>query len=191
MRSLLFVLLALLVPPQDPGAKDPAQSDDAPDRPARIDKQKLWDDMQGPWKLAELRLPADNGALRSDAGFCIVSGDYLSIELHVGWVGESRNLIGRTFQSGMHHFEIDDTGRIQTSTLIGSFITKDGALDFERPGTARNYHAAVASNRLSLTRDDGQVLVFNRVFSTEPRRDIFGRERKSRPAKGSTNPSDD
>lgn len=190
MRPLLFVLLALLVPPQDPGTKDQPARDDTTDRPLRIDKQKLWDDMQGPWKLAELRLPSGNGDLRSDAGFCIVSGDYLSIELHVGWLGESRNLIGRTFQSGMHHFEIDDTGRIQTSTLIGSFITKDGELDFERPGTARNYHAAVAANRLSLTRDDGQVLVFNRVFSTEPRRDIFGRERKERPAKSPAKPSD-
>lgn len=190
MRSLLFVLLALLVPPQDPGEKGAAQREDPPERPERIDKAKLWDDMQGPWKLAELNLPADSGALRSDAGFCIISGDYLSIELHVGWVGESRNLVGRTFQSGMHHFEIDDTGRIRTSTLIGSFIAKDGALDFERPGTARSYHAAVAANRLTLTRDDGQVLVFSRVFSTEPRRDIFGRERKSRPAKGSTKSSD-
>lgn len=183
MRPLLFVLLALLVPPQDPGAKQAPQAGDTIDRPVRVDKKKLWEDMQGPWKLAELRLPTGKGELRSDAGFCIVSGDYFSIELHMGWLGEARNLIGRSFQSGMHHFDIDDTGRIETSTLIGSFITKDGDLDFERPGTARRYQVAVISNRLSLTREDGQVLVFNRVFSTEPRRDIFGRERKEPPAK--------
>lgn len=181
--GLVCVLLLtplLLAGRQEPPPQVPPQS--APER-VRVDRKKLREDMQGAWKLVELRAPDLYAQARQDVGFCLIAGNCLSLELHLGWVRDGERIEARTFQSGMHTFEINDEGQVKTSSLIGAYISRSSALEFEPPGATRTYGVALAANRLTLSRPDGQVLVFDRMLDAQQGRDFFGRPLRERAKK--------
>lgn len=178
--GVLLLTPILLAGRQEPPPRVPPQS--APER-VRIDRKKLREDLQGAWKLVELRAPALYTQARQDVGYCLIYGNCLSLELHLGWMHDSERLEARTFQSGMHTFDIDDEAQLKTSSLIGAYISRFNSLEFEPPGTTRAYVVALAANRLTLSRPDGQVLVFDRMLDVQQGRDFYGRPLRERAKK--------
>lgn len=141
---------------------------------ARI--KKLEEAMQGVWHLTEYKttkLPSDG---RSEAGYCMVAGNFLSIEIHIGWISEDGVRYNRKdFQTGIHRFELDQTGRMETATVIGCFQNQGYQLGFEQPGFKRTYRVEAVGDSMTLYNDDGSKLSFERLPETRPKRDVYGR----------------
>lgn len=178
-HCLVGTLLLSLIPwsvPQD------AKRQDAPLAPERqrVDRTKLREDLQGVWKLVELRTSNIRNEARQDVGMCVIQGNYLSMEVHIGWVGNDSRPDARSFQSGTHKFALNDEGQMELSTLIGAFINRAGEPQFEPPGTARKYDITVAANRLTMSRADDQVLTFDRVVDATDGKDFYGRPLRER-----------
>lgn len=144
----------------------------------RIDRKKLREDIQGAWRLVELQSPNIYAQSRTDVGYCLISGNCLSLELHLGWMSDPATIDARSFQSGTHTFDIDDEGQLRTSTLIGAYINRANILQFDSPGYARSYKVTLVANRLSLARSDGQTLIFERMLDVAQDRDFFGRRKR-------------
>ena len=166
---------------------------------ARI--KKLEEAMQGVWHLTEYKttkLPSEG---RSEAGYCMVAGNFLSIEIHIGWISEDGVRYNRKdFQTGIHRFELDQTGRMETSTIIGCFQNQGYQLGFEPPGVKRTYRVEAVGDLMTLFNDDGSKLSFERLPETRPKRDVYGRpipekklgdSSKSKSAKGEASKGDD
>ncbi len=161
------------------GGQKPPQDEPSPaSERVRIDRKKLQKDIQGAWRLVELQARTMAPQSRKDVGYCLISGNCLSLELHLGWMSDPATLDARTFQSGTHSFGIDDEGQLTTSTLIGAYINRANRLEFESPGYARSYKITLVANQLSLARSDGQTLVFERMLDTSLERDFFGRRKR-------------
>ncbi len=178
MRLLPFSacasLLCLLLPPaqQDPGANKPTLTDSE-----RKTAQAKVDQMQGLWRVVEIRTAKTPQTRREEVGYLLVSGLCFSLELHWGWVGpDGVALVNKDFQSGTHRFEMDDAGNMETSSIIGSYFNRDGLLQWEKPGQKRRYKIDQNELRMTWSNDDGTSFTFEHM--PEPRfvkRDVFGR----------------
>ncbi len=160
------------------GQKPPQDEPSTAAERVRIDRKKLQKDIQGAWRLVELQAPSLYQRSRKDVGYCLISGNCLSLELHLGWMSDPATIEARTFQSGTHTFDIDDEGQLRTATLIGAYINRSNTLQFESPGSARSYKITLVANQLSLARADGQTLVFERMLDASLERDFFGRRKR-------------
>jgi len=176
---LLLVSAALLfglAPGQDRRTRRPKPS---PPKASRLVHKKKLADMQGVWRLVEMKLSDENVDGMADlsmeqVGYCLVSGRHLSIEFHIRLLDKEGDT-GRSFVSGMHRFEFDESGDLETSTLIGIRTDQRGGPEFEPAGTKRHYSCGIEDGTMTLVRDDGHTLVFERLLDDESRYDIFGR----------------
>ncbi|HEV8112037.1 MAG TPA: hypothetical protein VGR31_04625 [Planctomycetota bacterium] len=182
MQRFSSILLAsaflLSLPPlQDPKVRvdpRPLQS-----KAVRLANKKTVAAMQGAWRLTDMRLVEQDAAGMSEegferVGFCLVSGNHLSIEFHVRVVGVGGEDKGRSFVTGLHRFEIDDEGQLETTTVLGSRMSDKGLPEFEAPGTTRHYAVELSGNSMILTRDDGHTLLFDRLIDDPSHFDFFG-----------------
>jgi len=180
--SALCLGLALLSAPQGPSAPKPA----VPELKS-TSMQSLIDEMQGAWRLTEFSTPAFEKKDRLDVGYLLVSGNYFSLEIHVGWMAPGDLLDQRTFASGTHRFEMDERCRMTASSVIGASIPLGrsmtdlpGSLVFEPPGRKRVYDVVCLGNTMTFKRDDGAKMTFERLSDSLSRRDIYGRPVKSK-----------
>ena len=138
---------------------------------------ELIEKLQGMWQLLHIEDPNLPPEGRSHHGFLMVSGQFLAIEVHVAWDDEDGYPLEDAFQSGMHEFEIDRVGRLRTVSLIGSFLDEEEELDWEVPGTPRDFSVSLTGNFLTLARSDGSTLDFaRRLPRTGHAKDFFGRQ---------------
>lgn len=140
--------------------------------------QALVDEMQGSWRLVKLDSPKLEKLSRQEVGFLLVSGNYFSFEMHMSWTAANNVNDKRTFQSGTHRFEIDESSRMTANSVIGSGIDDKGVVVFEQPGHARTYAVSCAGTTLKLERDDGTTFEFERLADSKQKRDIYGRPLK-------------
>jgi hypothetical protein len=133
--------------------------------------------MQGLWRVREMKTPKLEAARRLDAGFLLVSGLAFSIELHTGYLApNNKNVFNKDFQSGMHRFELDESGFMETKTIIGSFFNQVGLLEFEQPNKSRRYQVKLGETDMSWTSPEGVTFLFEKLNEPKPgRRDVFGR----------------
>lgn len=183
---IALVALLCLSSSQTPQGKPPEKPGDVlpPTRPKseKVFIQAIEDRMQGSWRLTAYETPFLEKEYRQDVGFLVVSGNYFSLEIHIGWtVSNGSKLDHRDFISGTHRFELDERSHITTSTVIGSSFDKRGNLVFEQPGTHREYDVDVAGSRMVLKSTDGRKLTFERLVDSHARVDIFGRPIKEKP----------
>jgi hypothetical protein len=185
--ALSVFFLVGLGPPQKP---PPAERDDRPElsKAARLANRKTEKALQGAWRLVEMRLvPNDSAGLNQGeldhVGFCLFSGHYFSVEFHLRLLGGGqldmgvpgdRREQGRSFVSGLHLFELDEDGAMETSTVIGARTDEDGTTAFEPPETKRHYTIEVEGDTLTMRREDGHTLMFERLRDDRSRFDFFG-----------------
>jgi len=125
--------------------------------------EKLLTQMQGAWRLDELKTPTKPAERRNEIGFCLVSGNYMSIEVHLGYVSQDAKIEQTNFQSGTYRIEIKEGGQLVASTAIGAFMNRVGMLQFEPPNVERKYQVEMEADRMNLRRNDGQTLIFQRL----------------------------
>ncbi|MFT4541491.1 MAG: hypothetical protein ACI835_003952 [Planctomycetota bacterium] len=138
--------------------------------------EDIVDKLQGAWTLIHIEDPELPPEGRSHHGVMMVSGNFLAIEVHVAWDDEDGYELEDAFQSGIHEFAVDATGNLHSVSLIGSFLDEEAELDWEMPGTPRQFKVRLDRNFLTLTRSDGAALDFGRRLPrTGMTSDVFGR----------------
>jgi hypothetical protein len=147
-------------------------------RPLKGNASDVATGILGCWQLVDIDdadLPAFG---RTQAGFLLITEDFLALEIHVAWEEEGEAVVDEDFQSGIHEYHLDATGRLVTTGLIGAFLhPEDYELTWEPPAEQRRFYVDLAGSVLSLRRDDGSRLSFNRRRpSGRGSKDIYGRE---------------
>jgi len=194
LAGLLLFGLAGRQDPAPPAPKPPPPEDLPDTRPTippaiAAANRKLVAEMQGAWRLVEMRVAMEQTKGLSEThfaqvGYLLVSGNHLAIEMHVDVRSSNDRSAGHSISSGVHRFELGLDSHLETSTLIASGIDHKGRPVFEPPRTKRRYQTTLAANRMTLRRDDGHTLVFERLPEDPPRRDVFGRLKKEQEGEG-------
>jgi hypothetical protein len=145
---------------------------------AKVAIATLRNEMQGAWRLVALESPTLIRQNRHELGFLLVTDNYFSFELHLGWLSPDGRIDEKSFSSGTHRFELDERGRMSSSSVIGSFVDVDKRIQFEQPGKVRSYDVTCIANKMTLKREDGTKFEFERMSDSKAPRDIFGRPLK-------------
>jgi hypothetical protein len=149
-------------------------------------------EMQGVWRMVELRSPILKPARRSEMAYLLVTEEYLSFELHMDWPDEQNLVQLRYFESGTYHYEVLEGARLEMRVLIACFTDPAGLTQFLPPGFVKRYQMVIEGDRMSWTGPDGRRVVFERLVATRTKRDIFGRTLpEEKPAEDATKKESD
>ena len=170
-------------PPNATGEKDASELD-VFGRRTKVVANTFEERVQGGWRLTQLQLGALSARGRQAQGFLHVGPSFLSMELHALWgenAGEDAppNDVHTSFTAD---YQLDDSGKLFCSTIIGSFIDDDTSeLRWERTGFERQFTVREIINGLELTFKDETGAQSRLVFApfvarNKGRRDIFGRK---------------
>jgi len=177
-------LVLLLAAPQNPRPVEPQPPKPLPTPEARVtisegarkEAAKTSKAMQGLWELKELDWPHLEGLSSEFRGYCLVSGNHLDFEVHIGVRDVKQKLATVMLDCGIWRFEIGEASRMVLVSLIGSFIDKDSRVAFRDPDTRVRYEVLAAGDQMVWRKEDGQRLVFARLSDQGPPRvDAFGR----------------
>lgn len=147
-------------------------------RPLRARENTLVQRIQGGWQLTSMELLGSSAAGRSAVGFLNVGPNYLSIEVHASWTGDNKSIEYDFHTVFTAEYTLDATGRLQTRSVIGSYIDEQtGLLKWEAYAFPREYYVSETSKELVLSFDkDKSRLTFRpRPPMMLGRSDIFGR----------------
>jgi len=182
--ALSAFLLLGLSPAQNPQRRDrepapPREPKMVLSKAAQTANRKLEKAMQGAWSLTDIQLVSQDtfgleGLKLDHVGFCLVSGRYIALEFHFRLLGQPRMDLGRSFVTGLHRFEFEEDGTLETSTVIGTRANEGGEPEFEPPDSRRRYTVTVEGTTMTMTREDGHALVFERLADDRSRVDFFG-----------------
>lgn len=185
LSSICFLTLLSLAPLpllQNPQPKKPLPQERDPGKPTpsaseRKSIQEKVEQMQGLWRIRELTTPKRPVERRVETGYVLISGQAFSMELHMGYVApDQKTILGRELQSGIHRFEIDDAGFMETKTVIGSLFNSMGGLQFEPPNHSRRFEVKIGQDDMRWSNSEGTIFDMEKVL--EPKyveRDVFGR----------------
>ncbi|MFN0009698.1 MAG: hypothetical protein ACKVXR_17525 [Planctomycetota bacterium] len=179
--ALLVASMLLTGLPPSAGMQEAQDLKPALTKADRAAAKKIQRQMEGVWKLTEMRMLAEDLRVSEDLeiqkiGYAVVHGQYLSLEFHMRLVDKLEADYGQSLVSGLHRIELDGIGSMKTTSVIATRTRRDGSLEFEPPGTTRSYDVAFEGEKMTMTRDDGHRLEFERMEDDSRRRfDIFGR----------------
>ena len=187
----LFIV-SLLAPPQKPAPAPPVQEPPevrtTPTPGARKEISRATKAMQGFWVLKQLDWPHLQGVDSEFRGFCLVGGNHLSFEVHIGLKGSDQKLNDVMFDAGLWRFEVSSANRLVMTSRIGSFLDKDNRVAFRPEETQVRYEVLVVGDQMVWRQVDGQRLVVERLVDGGPvYEDAFGR--KIPEPKGETEPA--
>lgn len=174
LSSFLLAVLALaVVAPQDSGQKPAsgagAQREWPWGNPAEA--ERLRSDVLGTWELLRLDLDGHSYAGRECAGYLLVLPGYLS--MHTRVLTPEVNDPSATipgFSSGTHRWNYDE-GRlllVLDSLLAINDLNQPAELDYEPPGTRREYEIVLAGENLTLSRSSLVRMEFRRLGKATP-----------------------
>lgn len=143
--------------------------------------EELMKKLVGGWELTRVTAAGLNTNLRDDTGVLLITEDYASFEMHIGWNDPLGGLKDWQFQSGTHKVQLDAQSNLYLTSLIGAAFNVENDLEFTAAGVARGYRVQVNAPRLVLTRvDSGDRFEFKRMPnpSLDADKDIYGRDKK-------------
>src|SRR5258706_8050045 len=177
--ALSFVLLLVPAqnpPPQPPPPIVPPEVRVTPTPGGHKEIVRTTKEMQGFWVLKELDWPHLQGVNSEFRGFCLVGGNHLSFEVHIGLKGSSEKFNDVMLDSGLWRFEVGEANRLVMTSRIGSFLDKDNRVAFRPENTQIRYEVLALGDQMVWRKPDGQRLVFERLLDGGvPREDAFGR----------------
>ena len=119
--------------------------------------------LEGAWQITRVDLPEVPTASGDATGYALFLDGYMSLELHYRYPFENPDpeFFNIFFQAGTHRWRVDQYGRLETFSLIGSNnMNEDESLYFESPGTRRVLEAELSEDTLILTKEDGETRLY-------------------------------
>jgi len=179
LPTLCFVLLLARPqkPPPPPPIQEPPEIRVTPSPGAKKEISRTTKTMQGFWVLKEFDWPHLHGVDSEFRGYCLVGGNHISFEVHIGLKGPDQKLNDVMFDSGIWRFEVGQANRLVMNSRIGSFLDKDNRVAFRPEDTQCRYEVLAVGDQMVWRKADGQRLVFERLLDGGPaREDVFGRK---------------
>lgn len=193
--AVLFTgpLLVLFSAAQNPRPPDPQPPKPLPTPEPRVTHSegtlkeiaRTTKSMQGLWELKELDWPHLDGINSEFRGYCLVSGNHLDFEVHIGLKDSDRKMRSVLLDCGLWRFEVGEANRTVMTALIGSFIDKDNRVAFREPDTQCRYEVVALGDQMIWRKEDGQRLLFARLLDRGGAQvDIYGRPLPDEPDAG-------
>ncbi len=136
------------------------------DRPfdGNVMAAKLTEELRGVWQLESAEFAGTRSRAPSTSGYMIVEETTLALEMHVHNPNHLRSTYGLFFQTGFFRWRITPGVRLEAVSLIGtSNMTEDERVEYEPPGTRRDFAVQLTGDRLTLTKSDRTTFVWRRV----------------------------
>lgn len=143
--------------------------------------EAIFKQLIGCWNLKSATVRDLGGNSRDESGVMLITHDYASFEMHMGWNDEIGGLSDWQFQSGTHRVQLDAQSNLHLTAIIGSAFNEEGDLVFLPAGVTHGYRVQVDKSKLVLTRlDSAARFEFARMPSpsTDEKKDFYGREKK-------------
>jgi hypothetical protein len=162
--SLAILALFALPLPQE-GRQEPAPPAEEKRGRAEIEAERIRNELCGAWQLVRAEIAAESFAGAQCLGYLIVQPEYCSLQARLTspQPGGQVSLAGMT--AGTYRWSYEE-GRLALSLstlLAGSDLENpDGQIDYEPPGTRRDYEVVIARDDLTLTRGGGRTRMFFR-----------------------------
>jgi hypothetical protein len=158
--TLAFLAAAVLCTPwltrQDEGPKPaPATRGHATAEAERISKE-----LCGAWELVRADVSGQSFAGAGAEGYLIVTPGYCALEARLARPVQGGSGVTAGLTAGTYKWSYDTTRlTLALSTLMhGTDMQNDeGQIDYEPPGTRRDYQVALSDDDLTLTRAGGQT----------------------------------
>jgi hypothetical protein len=119
--------------------------------------------MQGGWQLIDYTSTIMPDPGRQDIAFVVVGGEFLTIEIHMGYFDENDTLRSRLHQTGSYRLNFNEESDLLAQLLIGTMDVGDGFTDFQIPGVVSIYEADVHGDVLTLISEDYSRFKFERI----------------------------
>lgn len=119
--------------------------------------------LQGTWQLMTFTaedLP-DEG--RQTTGFMTVAGEFLSLEMHMGYFAVDGEEESSFIQTGTYRLTFNDHAQLQATLLIGSIDDGTGMTTVQVPGEVSTHDVEVNDDVLQFTAEDGARMTLERV----------------------------
>ena len=183
----------MVIPSQDTAQDPPAEE---PKKEARRDifgRQKLKavgeeEGLEGMWQLLNMDVDGYPAGGLVPSGFLLISAGFMAFEMHAYY--EEDGLLGVPFEDGFQTFfgeyDLNSGESLVCRSLIGSYLDEEeDDLEFEDPGTERNFEVELEDRMLTLKWGENDSMTFGRLrHTTAQLTDIYGRERGRRSLKG-------
>lgn len=101
-------------------------------------------EVQGLWRLIEAEVDGVYLDPGGAVGYALFTEREFAMEVHLKDPLGMRASDGLMFQTGIHRYTWEASGRMSSSALIGTNnVNSAGVFDFERPGTSRQYEVEI------------------------------------------------
>ena len=183
----------LTLPSQDTAQDPPAEEPKKEVRRDIFGRQKLQDvgeedGLEGMWQLLAMDVDGYPAGGLVPTGFLLISGGFMAFEMHAYY--EEDRFFDEPFEDGFQTFfaEYDLLAgeSLACRSLIGSYLDEEeDDLDFEDPGTQRQFEFELENRMLTLKWGESDSMTFGRRrHTTAQLTDIYGKERGRRSLKG-------
>ncbi len=126
--------------------------------------QRLNEELLGVWQLARADFTGPRATTTSTGGYLVVQDGTMALEMHLQSPDHLRQTHGLFFQTGVFRWQITPGGKLEAVSLIGtSNLTSDEKVEYEAPGTRREYSITLLADQLTLTKADRTTFVWRRV----------------------------
>ena len=126
--------------------------------------QRLNEELPGVWQLVRADFTGPRATTTGTAGYMVVEDGTLALEMHLQSPDHLRQSFGLFFQTGVFRWQITPGGKLEAVSLIGtSNLTSDEKVEYEAPGTRREYAITLLADQLTLTKSDRTTFVWRRV----------------------------
>jgi hypothetical protein len=119
--------------------------------------------MQGAWQLVEYRSAVLHDAGRQEVGFVLVSGEFLSIEIHMAYFGQTGEELQSFIQTGTYRLNFTPRSDLTAMLLIGTNKSPEGYTIPTVPGTVKVYDIDFLDGAMVLTSEDSSRFRFEPV----------------------------
>ncbi|MCB9914518.1 MAG: hypothetical protein H6828_05140 [Planctomycetes bacterium] len=160
-----------------------AQDADAPDDPAARRHAQVEarlarnvDDlrrMQGAWILQDLRAVRLPEAGRDHAAYLLVQGEFMALELHMGYFDDEGKERESYLQSGIYRLNFNDEGKLLAKLLIGTLDLGVGQALPRQPGMTSVFELGLAGGALTMTSEESTRFTWARLGTGELTRRLY------------------
>ncbi len=120
-------------------------------------------EMQGTWQMMDYIAPDLTDEGKQSAGFVIVAGEFLSIEVHMGHFDEDGFEVSSFIQTGTYRLNFNAFSELMATCLIGSIDDGSGMTVPQYPGNISVYAIKLAGNVMQFLAEDGAKMTLERV----------------------------
>ena len=119
--------------------------------------------LQGAWQLTEYTSMSFHDLGRQEVAFLLVGGEFLTIEVHMGFFDDEGTMDAWLVQTGTYRLNFNQHGELMALRLIGSMDDGQGYSAPQTPGEISVYKVEISNGVLTLINEESSRFRFEPV----------------------------